>query len=229
MKLFFEILLGIHIIAGFSSIVIFWAPIFFKKGDKNHRITGKIYVYFMWVVVSTAFILSIENFIQGDINTALFLGFLSILSANPIWYGVAILNQKRGISESYRKTHYGFNILVFTAGLALVMYGISILDQRIPILMFIFGGLGIANGITIIKDYNKGLKRLNWFQHHYKGMVISAIAAYTAFFSFGGREFFSAILPGQLQVIPWILPTIIGVIAMRLLDRYYIKKGVIKA
>ena len=68
-------------------------------------------------------------------------------------------------------------------------------------------------------------KDTKWFRQHYAGMISSGIAAYTAFFAFGGRVFFTNILTNELQLIPWIAPTVIGVVAIQLLDRKYrIKK-----
>ena len=228
MELVARIFLIVHVVAGFGSLGLFWVPIFTKKGGINHRKVGMWYVYLMWVVVATAAILSVFNLFEKNYYNAAFLGFLSFLSANPLWYGIAILDQKKGVSDSYRYRHFAFNIWVFAAGAGLIIYGAFFVEQGVKILMMIFGGLGISSGGQIISDYKKGLGRRSWFQDHYKGMISSGIAAYTAFFAFGGRSMLS-FLPGYWQVLPWVLPSVIGIASMRILDRYYHKKKMIKS
>jgi len=57
---------------------------------------------------------------------------------------------------------------------------------------------------------------------HLNGMIGSGIGAYTAFFAFGGRSLLGELLPGQWQVIPWVLPTVIGVIAASRVSRRWL-------
>lgn len=214
--------LYIHIALGSLSLVAFWAPVFTAKGKKAHRQAGFVYVVAMWGVVVTAAFLSINNYLAGRINIALFLGFLSVLSANPLWHGIAILKNKRKRSIKYQRLHTSFNLIQFLFGAFLLVYGAFFVTEGINVLMLFFGFLGV----TSISDLRKQWKArgnsqgLDWYREHYAGMIASGIAAYTAFFAFGGRQFFADLLPGYWQVLPWILPTIIGVTAMRLMDRY---------
>ena len=94
MKNLSEILLATHVIAGMISLIIFWIPIFVKKGGNLHRSVGKVYVYLMWYVVISAFLLSVENFIEGSYIAAAFLGFLTLATGQPLWSAIAILNNK---------------------------------------------------------------------------------------------------------------------------------------
>ena len=92
-----KIILFIHIAIGSISLLIFWIPVFTKKGGKLHNKAGKLYVYTMWIVVITAAFLSIINLLQKDYITAAFLGFLTLLTGHPLWYAVAILKHKKQI------------------------------------------------------------------------------------------------------------------------------------
>lgn len=212
----------IHIIAGFSSLIIFWIPAFTKKGGINHNKVGKIYMWLMWIVVITAAILSIKNFYIGATNAALFLGFLSVLTANPLWKGVAILNQKKGLLPSFQKQELAFEMIVFTFGLFLLGYGIYLGGEGV--LMIIFGLLGISGVGKIIKGFKNPPTKVDWFMEHMKNMIITGIAAYTAFFAFGGRTLLGNIFTGYWMVIPWVAPTFIGIFAMRYLEKYYLEK-----
>ena len=219
-----KFLLPVHIACGFLSIVIFWIPIFVKKGSNIHIKIGKLYMFLMWIVVITAGILSIENYMQGQYIGAAYLGFLVLITANPLWYGIAILKQKGGLSESYKKKHMFFNALIVAAGLALLIYGITLKGNSAGILMIIFGFLGITTGREIITMYRNPMDKSNWIVEHIQGMLTSGIAAYTAFAVFGGQNFFGGLFSGYLSIIPWITPGIVGTILIKYYTKSYLTK-----
>lgn len=215
-------LLGLHVIAGFLSIVLFWIPVLVKKGSKIHNQVGKAYVYSMWVVVFTAIFLSIENFIQGHVEMAIFLGFLSLITANPIWYGVAILKYKKNVPPHLKRNHIAFNLIIAILGGMMLGYGIYLGPNGV--LMMIFGILGLSAGKDVYVSYKNKSNESNWLKDHITGMLTSAIAAYTAFFVFGGMNFMRHIFTGYLVIIPWTAPGIIGGILMNYYLKSYTKK-----
>ena len=224
MEVITKTLLGLHVSSGILSIIIFWIPIFLKKGSKYHNLIGKIYVFFMWVVVISAALLSIKNIIIGEITAALFLGFLAIITANPLWFGIAILKNKKGLSDRYQKKHMAFNVLITLAGILLFSYGIYLNGQNEGILMIIFGILGMTSGRDVLASYQGKNKNKSWIEEHISGMLVSGIAAYTAFAVFGGRIFFMKYLSGYWSIIPWVMPTIVGLAIIKYYKNNYIKK-----
>lgn len=203
-------LLSTHIIAGFLSLVTFWIPIFTKKGGNLHVKVGKVYVFLMWIVVISAGILSIENLIQGKYLLASFLGFLTLITSNPLWYGIATLKHKKGISVAYRKAHLIFNSFIVVSGILLIIYGCTMIGQGPDMMLFFFGILGLTNSKEVYNHFKKPTTKEDWYKQHYSGMVTTGIAAYTAFAVFGGGQLLAGKLPGYLMALPWILPTIIG-------------------
>lgn len=222
-------LLNIHVIAGFASLILFWIPIFTSKGGKSHRFIGKIYVRLMWVVVLTAALLSIKNIIIGNYVLAAFLGFLSFITANPLWHAISILKNKKNISSKHRNIQLLFHIMIVLFGIFLIIYGIALKGNTAAILMFIFGGLGVADIRTVIKSIKNPKQQSEWFKEHLIGMCTSAIAAYTAFLVFGARTFLGAHLSGYWSIIPWLAPTIVGTIGIRYAVSYYKKKNMISS
>ena len=218
-----KILLPIHIFFAFGSLIIFWIPVFTKLGGDMHRKTGKAYVICMWVVVVTSVWLSINNVIEGHYNASIFLGFIAMITANPLWYGIAILKQKKGLTKSYNRKQMVFNILIALSSLGLLFLGFSI-GPKNGVLMIIFGALGLTSGLTIFKDLRNPPTESNWFITHMRGMVISGIATYTAFFAFGGRTLFENVLTGYWMVLPWVAPTVIGIFIMRKMRTKYEQK-----
>lgn len=224
METLFSILLTAHIIVGSLSLVVFWIPVFVKKGGDLHAKIGKIYVILMWMVVLSAFVLSILNVMRGRLIVAGFLGFLSLLTAQPLWYGMAILKHKKTISAKVRKIQSILNYSIFISGLGLILWSVLLGVQNEAILLLIFGILGVVS--TFGSIFKKQGVQKSWLEEHIEGLVGTGIAAYTAFFAFGASTMMGGIFTGSLIAIPWILPTIIGTFIIKRMKR---KMGLKKA
>ena len=69
----------------------------------------------------------------------------------------------------------------------------------------------------------------NRLQTHLAEMIVTGIAGYTAFFAFGARQFIQELLVGNWAVVPWVLPTILGTLAIQIwLPKYATKKSASK-
>jgi len=217
-KIFTSIFLTIHISAGFTSIVLFWLPMFSKKGGNLHVKSGKIYVYAMWIVVITAALLSLKNAVIGNYSSAIFLGFLSLITSGPLWYSIEILKMKKERTQAYKKKFFLFHLTVVITAILMIIYGFQ--NPSRNVLMFIFGGLGLTSTPELFR-YLKGKKaKLTWIQEHIVGMITTGIAAYTAFLVFGGSQMFVNLFQGNYAIILWTAPGVLGTIA----NFYYSKK-----
>ncbi len=218
-----NLLLKAHIIIGAISLIAFLIPLFLKKGGEWHVKIGWIYVYTMWFVVITAFILSIINIFQGHYLAALFLGFLSVITASPLWQGIAVLKNKKEVSERYLRISKYWAIAVFILSVANLtaafMYGFKGMSN----LSLIFGIIGLVASADLWKSETKLIESTKWYTEHLSSMIIAGMAAYTAFFAFGGRAFLGDIFSGSLMVIPWVAPTLIGVVLIQLYKRKILK------
>ncbi len=206
----FNTILTIHIIAGALSLIAFWIPVFIKKGGDIHVKVGKFYVWMMWIVVVTAAMLSVLNIFRGRLIAAAFLGFLSVLTSYPLWYGIMILKHKKGISETNYLIRKVLNATLFLGAIGLIVWSLVLQVQGEAILLLIFGVLGLSSGTLAFENFDKASKGKNWLFEHLNGMIGSGIAAYTAFLAFGGTSLFGNIFKGQIVVILWVLPSIIG-------------------
>jgi hypothetical protein len=149
MDIFSNIVTFSHVTAGFLALIVFWVPAFARKGGLNHRRVGNWYVKLMWLVVITAMVLSVKNAFIGRTQMAVFLGFLVLLTAKPLWLGIAVLDNKRSMSKSYRNATLWLNLMLLIAGLGLITYGVSLGGKGNAILMFVFGGLGLTSIIDL--------------------------------------------------------------------------------
>jgi len=229
MEFIIKTLLFLHVSFGFTSLFLFWLPVFLKKGGKGHRVVGKLYVYAMWVVVGTAALLSIKNVIIGKYFMATFLGFISLITANPLWYGIAILKKDKVRSSMRGRMYYETVVLIYSVALLSAgFYGVWA-GNSANILLFIFGGLGLTAIPTILQVKKADPAKIDRIKEHMVGLLTSGIAAYTAFFVFGGYTWMAKILPGTWQVLPWVAPGLIGGVGIALGVKYYRRKGLIAA
>lgn len=224
MELIDKYLLTIHVIAGFTSLFVFILPLISKKGGDIHRKTGRLYVYSMWVVVITALVLSIINAVESNYITALFLGYLAILTSNPLWYGISILKYGFKPPESLLRKKRAYELVVFLIAIFNISVFIYLQGKGQSILLLIFGLLGLTAMPQAFASIMKLKEKANPVADHVEAMITTGIAAYTAFFVFGGYSFFENLYKGHMVVLFWTLPGIIGGICISRLRRKYTKR-----
>lgn len=232
-----SILVWIHVAFGAIALVLFWIPVLAKKGSPLHVRAGRYYSTIMYTVAGTAFVASIivladplgirfpgESFepaererLTGLIRMfSLFLLMLSVLVFASVRHGLLALRERArpgGLGSSLHRA--------FIGALALLSAGVGVLGVgNGQILLIVFAGIGLAAAFSMLRDIRINQpSRGELVVAHLNGQIGSGIGAYTAFFAFGGDRFFGELLPGQWQVVPWVLPAIIGTIAINRLRR----------
>jgi len=214
-----KVFLTIHITAGFCALTTFWIPIFTRKGGFNHRKIGVWYVNCMWVVVVSAILLSLKNLIIGEYIGAIFLGFLALITAKPLWKGVAILDNKKEMSSNANQLDLVLNMAIILGGIGLLATGYYIKEHSMSIVLIIFGILGLTSISDLINQLRK--QKLKWMKEHIAAMCTSGIAAHTAFLVFGANSLIQNLFSNSLVWIPWVLPSVIGTIGINWAVRKY--------
>lgn len=214
MTILYKTLLFTHIAAGMSALALFWVPMFTRKGGKSHRKIGKVYVWLMWYVLFSSGSMCLLNIGFEKYFSAGFLGFITVLTSLPLWYGIAILKHKKHIPDHILHLRKGLNALIFLFAIGMVVWSISLKVQNEGVLMLIFGIIGLTGYKPLLEPYDKVRSSSNWLFEHLSGMMGSGIAAHTAFLAFGGRSLLEGVLTGYLMIIPWVLPSILGTIAI---------------
>jgi hypothetical protein len=219
-----KILLWIHIPLGALSLILFWIPVGVKKGSPTHRKIGLQYYRSMWIVVVTAFLMSICNLIMQEYILASFLGYLAIVTAYPLWYSYEILRQDKEWSPRYFRLRKLFVLILFFSGIGMFLLGaIGFRFAGMGMAIAFFGLLAIPAARDILMTKTQAMNKEGKLKMHIKGTIISGIAAYTAFFAFGGSRLILEVLKvdPQWMVLPWIAPTILGLIYSRYMKKKY--------
>jgi len=238
------LLVNAHIVIATIALLLFWVPAIARKGSPLHVSAGRVYAYCMYAVTASAFVASLmviadplgirfpdglpagadaARAAAGNRAGSLFLLMLSVLVFASVRHGMAALRERTRPGTLSQPAHRA--LLAALAVLAVISIGLGLHFRYL--LLIIFGVVGLLAAIGMLRETRKpGMSSRELVVVHLNGMIGSGIGAYTAFFAFGGRSFLGELLPGQWQVIPWVLPTVIGVIAgSRISRRWLARRG----
>lgn len=235
MEMLNKIVLIGHIAAGFVALTLFWVQAATRKGGARHRRVGNLYVTLMWVVVCSAVLLCVISFINGRTVVATFLAFIALITAKPLWLGIAVLKAKKGQNSSelraYRVGNVVFNLVIVSTGIAMIAYGIYLGGQGFAVLLLIFGSLGLISVVELWSSLMafRSSDLSEWTKTHIVGMGTSGIAAHTAFLVFGANRFLPEVITQTYwSFVPWLAPTLVGTILIRIAVKKYQSKPVKK-
>lgn len=225
----------LHIIFGSTALILFWVPMYTKKGQLNHKKFGRYYRNVMYAVAGTgavmaALVLAIPLTIKHEYadreNAAQiaesiryfwsFLLYLALLSYTSTKHGDAVLRAKENRAKLRTFAYVAPIALLFACGPLFIGIGIV----RSNVLHTVFGILGMLISTGMLRYiYRKSVGVRAYILEHVGSMIGSGIGAYTAFLAFGGRQFLDA--AGGYQVIFWIAPGVIGSVLSFVLCKKY--------
>ncbi len=234
--------LYLHIVIGTVALILFWIPAIAKKGSKTHIVSGKYYTWSMYVIAVSGLLMCvlayldpvairrppadasperIARIIEYSRLMATFLFMLSLLVLVSIKHSILVLKVK---SDRAQLKHWTHSSLIYALGIV----GLNVTIQGATeeqSLLIIFGILSLISSMGTIHYIHKSkLRQREWMIEHLSNMIGSGIGVYTAFFAVGGRHLMAELLPGQLQLIPWIAPGIIGTLLIFKLKTKYEQK-----
>lgn len=194
----FKIFLTVHIIGGTLGLISGTYIMLAKKGDKRHKLIGKIFAINM---IGSGFC----SFILATIHRSDFLfavGIFTIYLASTGWRYMYLKNISNG--QKPLIIDWLLMTLMLLGSIAFLAMGIkSILDKEYfggIILLFSWSGFNY-----IVQDYKifkgKIIIRNYWLINHLQRMTGAYIASLTAFAVVNA--------PNRLSFLPWLLPTII--------------------
>lgn len=233
MELFHEWIRGLHVAAGFVGLAAFWIPIFSRKGGSNHRLFGRIFKWCAYIVLAGAAVGLALNYlnlarrgigpsdIPGDFAFLVFLSYLTFVTFVIVRHGTEVLLHKRELVTMNRPLDRLLGWGGIAASVFLVAYALYYAPPN-RILLFALSPIGFAAGSGILRVLKgKRPERNAWLLEHLGAMLGAGIAFHTAFAVFGATRLFDLGFEGWVAVIPWILPTLLGVPATILWTRKY--------
>lgn len=245
MLLIHDSALYLHVAVGACALILFWIPVFTRKGNLDHKRFGRYFAWAMYLVSASGIVMSGLDLLfplsmhaadlelsPGEEEDAivqirifgLFLFSLSILVLTSTRHGWLTILHKDDRLPLRNPANLGLNSLLIIVGIVLLVVGIN----TGTILFMIFGPLQIAGGISHFRYiFREEIRPKEWWIQHLSGLIGSGIGAYTAFAVFGGRRLFEEIFASNFEsysVFLWITPGIVGTIAINILSRKYATK-----
>lgn len=217
----FEGFLLVHVTTGAVGLILFWIPVFGKKGGPNHRKFGMLFARLMMVTATMAFGMGITTLfsplpthprqvalgwpayrIEGIFGWMML--YLAILTVHLVWHGVVTIRNKKTHLANRHAGNVVLNVVTILAALVCAWRG-WLIDE---VLMMGISVVGIASGLTNLWFiYTDAPSRIAYQLEHVKSIVGSGISVYTAFMAFG----FVRLNPqGALDPRMWAIPLAIG-------------------
>ena len=229
----FEAVIVIHVVAGFVGLAAFWVPVFARKGGRAHVRAGRVYAYSAYVVTLSAVTASawrIGSYAHKGVGLAdrpelygmaAFLGYLGVVTFANIRHGIRVLATRRAPESVRTRFHLGLAWACIVCSAGVVVLAVAVWTDSSPILLGL-SPVGIFTGSNMLGYMRSpGARPMDWLYSHLGSMLGGGIAFHTAFAVFGVQRLIAYALPGPLTILPWILPTVIGVPAIFVWSRHY--------
>src|SRR5439155_1869561 len=164
-------------------------PLLSRKGGRTHRRSGWIFVAGITIDSISALSLSAARYVFDPRPEAkafaLFLFYIAILTGESVSSGIRALRTKdRSVHRTYAWDIGLASLLTLTA-VAMAGYGLA--SGRV--LFAAFSVIGLANGIQgLLYWLRPQTERMHWWFRHMSSMLVSCIAATTAFLVVNGPE-----------------------------------------
>ncbi len=243
--MFHQFALYIHIAVGSCALLVFWIPVFTRKGNLDHKRFGKLFGYAMYAVSFSGILmasldllypltmhaqaakLNVEQtvIVVSQIrSSALFLLSLSILVLHSTRQGWLAIRHQADRQALRSAAHTVLCVSLAVVGLVLFIAGFV----RGSVLFCVFGMFEVVSGVNALRyNFKRELKPKEWWVAHLGGFIGSGIGAYTAFFVFGGRRLFAALFDSafsDVSIVLWVAPGVIGGLSIAYLSRSYRKR-----
>ena len=222
----YDVVRLVHFAAGAAALILFWIPVATRKGSLAHRRAGRLYVWAMGTVITTAIPMSIAFYWRGDWVVATFLTYLAVITYTALWSGRQVLKVKTRPEALRTRFHAAIGVLNGVAAFTVLTLAWTVAPPGFARTLFtVFPIIGFSAAYETWQFFrHTPVDRRWWWYEHLGGMIGSGIAAHTAFGAFGMRQLFPALELGPWALLPWIAPSVVGVTAIALMTRHYRRK-----
>lgn len=233
----FIVLVGMHIVTGALSAIVFWIPVLGEKGGQNHRRAGTIFVVAMLLTGGFASCMSILTLIDpmgthphlvgqfDEVFVRAVFGWLmlhlGILTINLTWHGWLCARYRRDRDAIREWKNVALQPILLIAALNCAAQGL-LSGQYLLIGLAIVGVATAATNSWFLYKPHPGPK--DWLKEHLKALVGAGISVYTAFMAFGSVRLMPEL---ALHPVMWAIPVASGVALIlwhwRAIDRQLVR------
>jgi hypothetical protein len=225
--------LVVHVVFGTAGLLAFWFPVLTRKGARLHKLSGRVFLWSAHTMLAAASVVLLVRFTllfqagryPSESPHRFALLFLLAQIVIMVWvtvrHGVLVLRYKHAPGELDTGANKLLAGIVILASTLLVGYALVYTPFNMMVLISL-GAVGVFTGIDILR-YIRGSKAgpQAWKVEHLGAMLGAGIAYHTAFAVFGMGRVVDLSLQGGFMLVPWLLPTLIGIPAILLWSRHY--------
>ena len=235
-NLLFNGLILAHIATGFVGLAAFWIPVFARKGGRVHVQAGRIFTYCAYVVTLSAVTASAGRIVSFQVQGIgfadrpelygfqMFLGYLGMVTFAMVRQAMRVVATRRAPETLRTPVHEALGWMSIAGSVAVIAFALGVWSDLSPILLGL-SPIGLFTGSSMLRLMrNPGAQHMGWFYSHLGSMLGGGIAFHTAFIVFGAQRLWAYELAGPLAIVPWILPTVVGVPAIVVWTLYYQRK-----
>ena len=236
MTMLLDVIVWAHIATGFVGLAAFWVPVFARKGGRAHVQAGRVYTYCAYVVTLSAVTASAGRIVSyqsqgigfGDrpdlYGFAFLLGYLGVATFAMVRQAMRVVATRRAPHTLRAPFHEALGWASIAGSVAAIAVAFAAWSDVSPILLGL-SPIGLFTGGNMLRLMrNPRPRHMAWFYSHLGSMLGGGIAFHTAFIVFGAQRLWAYEIAGPLAVLPWILPTLVGVPAIVVWTRYYRRK-----
>ena len=155
---------------------------------------------------------------------ALFLGYLGVVTFGTVRHAIRVVETRKSPEKLRTPFHEALAWASMAGSAAVVAFALGAWSDVSAILLGL-SPIGLFTGMGALRLMrNPGARRMGWFYSHLGSMLGGGIAFHTAFIVFGAQRLWAWELAGPLAVVPWVLPTAVGIPAIVVWTRYYRRK-----
>ena len=218
----YALLVLAHIGVGTLALISFWIAGFARKGSPLHKRAGKVYLLAMLGILLTAIPMAGVFFARGRTGIGVFFAYLVVITGTTVWLSWRAIRLKRELQLFYNARYRQVAVGNLAAGAAVLAIGLSLGSM----LLATFCWVGVFLGIGMLRQARKLPAAPNWWlKEHYGAMLGNGVATHVAFLGIGMNGFLASFGLPWLQLLPWIAPIAVAVIAGFYLDRKYAPKA----
>jgi uncharacterized membrane-anchored protein len=221
----FTLFLAVHVGAGVVALTSFWGALATRKGGPAHRRWGFVFSAAIYTAAAQALGMGGLSLVwplamhpQLD-DAVLYRGmfgtmmvYLGLLAISMTRYGLVMVANRRNHAGNRHWSMLALQGATLLAAAICLVHGLFLLDRNgpvmEPVLMVLVALLGFGTTTTYFRYiFTAPASQRAYIPEHFKAMVATGIAAYTAFLSVGLIELVPA---HAFNPLVWAIPSVIG-------------------
>ncbi|MEG3192916.1 hypothetical protein [Lysobacter sp. D1-1-M9] len=216
---FYPLFVLLHVGAGIIALATFWLAAALRKGSPAHRLSGKVYLCAMAVIIATGFPLVVQRLVEEQTVTAAFLGYLLVITATGVWVSWRAIRDKQDVERFTGPVYVALAVLSLVSGVGVLALGLQV---GAPLLIG-FSSVGLLAGVGMLRKRQRRVQLAQrprwWLAEHYTGMLGNFVATHIAFLSIGLPRLLPMLDGVVLSYASWFGPLLLAGLAKFWLDR----------